>query len=91
MLTRRSLLEIGGAVTAAAIIGRIPASAQEQRFETPLPIPELLDARAQNGAIQRVAAEGRQAFLPGLPMRTYGFAAPYLGPVLRMHTGDEPA
>jgi blue copper oxidase len=89
MLTRRRLLEIGGVVTAAAIIGRVPATAQDQRFETPLPIPELVDARAQNGAIQLIAAEGRHAFLPGLPTETYGFSAPYLGPVLRLHHNDE--
>ncbi|MEX2166672.1 MAG: multicopper oxidase domain-containing protein [Methyloceanibacter sp.] len=89
MLTRRSLLEIGGAVTAAAIIGRIPANAQEQSFETPLPIPELRDARAQNGTIQLIAAEGQHAFLPGLPTRTYGYSAPYLGPVLRLRKGDD--
>ena len=89
MLTRRRLLEGTSAVTAAAIIGRSNASAQTQRFETPLPIPELRDARAQNGAIQLAAAQGRHAFLPGRPTTTYGFSAPYLGPVLRLHKGDE--
>jgi FtsP/CotA-like multicopper oxidase with cupredoxin domain len=89
MLTRRRLLGGTGAVVGAAIIGRSPARAQEPRFETPLPIPELRDARAQDGAIQLVAAQGRHAFLSGEPTTTYGFSAPYLGPVLRLHKGDE--
>ena len=89
MLTRRRFLQKTGAVTAAAIIGRVPANAQEQQFETPLPIPELRDARANNGAIELLAAEGQHAFLPALPTRTYGFSAPYLGPVLRLRRGDD--
>jgi len=89
LLTRRRFLEGGAAVTATAIIGRNPANAQAQRFETPLPMPELRDARTQNGTIQLVAAEGRHAFLPGLPTKTHGFSAPYLGPVLRLRKGDE--
>jgi FtsP/CotA-like multicopper oxidase with cupredoxin domain len=89
MLTRRRLLEGTSAVTATAIIGSYPANAQAPRFETLLPIPELRDARAQNGAIQLIAAESRHAFLPGLPTRTYGFSAPYLAPTLRLRKGDE--
>ena len=89
MLTRRRLLEGAGTMTAAAIIGRTPAIAQSPPFETVLPIPELRDARAHNGAIQLVATEGRHAFLPGLPTTTYGFSAPYLGPVLRLRKGDD--
>jgi blue copper oxidase len=89
MLTRRNILAAGAVMSATAVIGRAPASAQTQRFETPLPIPELRDARAQNGAIQLAAARGRHAFLPGRPTTTYGFSAPYLGPVLRLHKGDE--
>jgi blue copper oxidase len=89
MLTRRRLLEGTGAVVGAAIIGRSAARAEAPRFETALPIPELRDARAHNGAIQLVAAQGRHAFFPGEPTTTYGFSAPYLGPVLRLHSGDE--
>jgi blue copper oxidase len=89
MLTRRRFLEGGAAATAAAIVGGAPAYAQVPRFETPLPIPQMRDARVQNGAIQLVAAHGRHAFLPGRPSATYGFSAAYLGPVLRLHKGDE--
>jgi FtsP/CotA-like multicopper oxidase with cupredoxin domain len=89
MLTRRRLLEGTGAMMGAALIGRSAARAQEPRFETALPIPELRDARAHNGAIQLVAAQGRHAFFPGEPTTTYGFSAPCLGPVLRLHKGDD--
>jgi blue copper oxidase len=89
MLTRRRLFQGAGAVSAVAIIGRTPAGAQAPSFETVLPIPELRDARALNGAIKLVAAEARHAFRPGRPTTTYGFSAPYLGPVLRLHSGDE--
>ena len=61
MLTRRKLLEGTGAMMGAALIGRSAARAELPRFETPLPIPELRDARAQDGAIQLVAAQGRHA------------------------------
>jgi blue copper oxidase len=89
MLTRRRFLKGGAAVTATAIVAGPSALAQTPRFETPLPIPQLRDARALNGAIALVAAPGRHAFLPGLPTTTYGFSAPYLGPVLRLHKGEE--
>lgn len=85
MLTRRGFLE-GGVGTAAVLGG---CTAQGQDAGRPLPLPELVDARAQNGAIKLVAAEGRHAFLPGRPVRTYGFSAPYLGPVVRVHKGDD--
>jgi FtsP/CotA-like multicopper oxidase with cupredoxin domain len=88
MLTRRQILGAGAALAATATIRRV-ARAQPQRPETALPIPELRDARAQNGAIRLVAAEGRHAFLPGLRARTYGYSAPYLGPVLRLRKGDD--
>jgi len=85
MLTRRRFLE-GGVGTAAVLGG---CAAQGQNAGSPLPLPELVDARAQNGAIKLIAAEGRHAFLPGRPTRTYGFSAPYLGPVVRVHKGDD--
>jgi len=85
MLTRRRFLE-STAGTAAVLVG---CTAQGENAETPLPLPELLDARAQNGAIKLVAAEGRHAFLPGRPTRTYGYSSPYLGPVVRLHRGED--
>lgn len=89
MVTRRRFLARSAAAAASSLVGPTGSQAQALRFETPLPIPELRDARAGNGLIQLVAAEGRHAFLPGKPTRTSGFSAAYLGPVLRLHKGDE--
>lgn len=88
MATRRRFLE-GAAATAAALLAPRSLRAQETAFTTPLPIPELRDARASGGSIDLVAQVGRHAFLPGQATETYGFSAPYLGPVLRVHRGDE--
>jgi FtsP/CotA-like multicopper oxidase with cupredoxin domain len=85
MLTRRRFVEVGAAATAA--LGG--CSALGQNSGPPLPLPELLDARSRNGAIDLIAAEGQRAFLPGRPTKTYGFSAPYLGPVVRLRSGDE--
>jgi FtsP/CotA-like multicopper oxidase with cupredoxin domain len=89
MPNRRQFLERAGAVTTAAIIGRACAVAEPSRFGVPLPIPELRDARASGGNIDLIAAEGLHAFRPGRPTATYGFSAPYLGPVLVLHSGDD--
>ena len=32
---------------------------------------------------------GRHAFVEGKPVRTYGYSAPVLGPVIRVRRGDE--
>ncbi|HOY77938.1 MAG TPA: multicopper oxidase domain-containing protein [Hyphomonadaceae bacterium] len=85
MFTRRRFLE--ASVGTVALLGGCTAEGQNAR--TALPIPELVDARNQNGAIKLIAAEGQHAFLPGRPTKTYGFSAPYLGPVVRIHKGDE--
>jgi blue copper oxidase len=90
MLTRRKFLGAGAALAATSFVRCAPrAQESRQRLDTMLPIPELRDARALNGAIQLVAAEGRHAFLPGMPTRTFGYSAPYLGPVLRLRKGDD--
>jgi FtsP/CotA-like multicopper oxidase with cupredoxin domain len=89
MVLRRRFLAGSAAATATALIDPVSAFAQAQRRETALPVPELRDARVLNGLIQLVAAEGQHAFVPGSPAKTYGFSAPYLGPVLRLRKGDE--
>lgn len=88
MLDRRGFLLGTGAVSAATIIGRRSALAQGAAFETPLPIPEMRDARAQGGSVDLAARRGEHAFLPGRPTATYGYSRSYLGPTLRFHRGD---
>lgn len=88
MITRRRFLG-GTAAAAATLWAPRMAGAQVAAFQTPLPIPELWDARARGGALELVAAEGRHAFRPGGSAWTLGFSAPYLGPTLRVRRGDE--
>jgi hypothetical protein len=89
MTTRRQFMERAGAVTAAVIAGRACSPARAAPFETPLPVPKLRDARANNGSIDLTAAKSRHAFGSTLSAATYGFSAPVLGPVPMPHRGDE--
>jgi len=89
MFSRRKFLASASTVTAAALVGCARVDAHSRLFERPLPIPEMHDARQRNGAIDLVAAEGKHEFFQGRPVTTYGFSAPYLGPVLRLHKGDD--
>jgi blue copper oxidase len=89
MLTRRAFLSTSAGVVAAVALNHRWALARVPPFETPLPIPELIDARNMGGALTLTAARGRHAFLAGKPTDTYGFSAPYLGPVLRLRRGEE--
>ena len=91
MGTRRRFLQKAGAVAAAAVIGRACSRAEALPFDSPLPIPELRDARTSNHRIGLTAAAGRHAFTGSRSTETYGFSAPYLGPVLMLHSGEEVA
>ncbi len=89
MLTRRAFLSTSAGVVAATALSHRWALAYGPPFETPLPIPEMMDAREKGGALTLTAARGRHAFLAGMPTDTYGFSAPYLGPVLRVRRGED--
>jgi blue copper oxidase len=58
-------------------------------FTNPLPIPRLIDAAASRHSVNLKAIPARHAFMAGKPARTYGYSAPILGPVVRLHRGDE--
>jgi blue copper oxidase len=89
MLTRRQFA-IGAAATASAsIVGWRIAEPRARHFNTPLPIPGLIDAAHQGNAVSLKIAAGRHAFIEGKPVRTYGYSAPILGPVIRMRRGDK--
>ena len=59
-------------------------------FQNRLSIPPLLDPAVENG--ERVYSltlqKGEKQFLPGKSTPTYGINGPYLGPTLRIHSGD---
>jgi blue copper oxidase len=88
MLTRRQFAMGAAAMTSAGIIGWRIAESRASHFNTPLPIPRLIDAAKQGNAVSLTIAAGRHAFVEGKPVRTYGYSAPILGPVIRMRRGD---
>ena len=89
MLTRRQFAIGSAAMISASIIGRRIAEPRATYFNTPLPIPRLVDAAKQGNAVSLKIAAGRHAFVRGKPVRTYGYSAPILGPAIRMRRGDQ--
>jgi cuproxidase len=89
MLTRRQFAIGSAAMTSAGIIGRWAAEGRATHFNTPLPIPRLVEAAKQGNAVSLKVAAGRHAFVQGKPARTYGYSAPILGPVIRVRRGDK--
>jgi blue copper oxidase len=87
MLTRRHFAIAAAAVTSATIVGRRIAEPRTAQFNTPLPIPGLIDAAKQGNAVSLKIGAGRHTFVHGKPAMTYGYSAPILGPVIRMRRG----
>src|SRR5437867_13100341 len=89
MLTRRQFAIGAGAMASAGLIGggRI-GKAGSVPFNTPLPIPQLVDAAKLGNAVRLKIASGRHEFIKGKPATAYGYSAPVLGPVVRVHNGD---
>ena len=84
-ISRRQFCVGSSALTVTALIGipRFAVSASRPA----LPIPAELRADA-TGTIAIDARKGSQSFFPGTSTPTYGFNAPYLGPVLRARRGQ---
>jgi cuproxidase len=87
VLTRRHFLA-ASALSSAAILTRSGLSAAPGRFETPLPIPQLIDPRSNGNAVSLTIGEGTHAYWPDRPVRSYGYSAPVLGPVIRLTRGE---
>lgn len=85
LLRRRRLLQ---GATLLPLAG-LPAAGEAQDAPRALPIPPLLDARAQDGRIELVAQSGRTEFWPGAASPTAGYNGAYLGPTLRVRSGDD--
>ena len=64
MFTRRHFLA-ATALTSAALLTRSGRSAHAARFETPLPIPQLIDAKANANAVSLTIGQGMHAYRPG--------------------------
>lgn len=75
---------VAGAASLAACATTSPQRPWSPR--TPLRIPELIDASA--GPIRLEAAPGRTELRPGTTTETWGVNGAFLGPTLRLRTGD---
>ena len=90
MVTRRQILSGTAAIAAGSVLSPFfSARADFTPFQQALPIPKLIDARAEGNAIRLTVSEGQHAFWPGLATTTYGYSAQVLGPAIRMRRGDE--
>lgn len=89
MLSRRQFLA-ATALSSAAIIMRSGDGSAAATFETPLPVPRLIDATS-GSAVSLVAEQGTHAFRPGQPVPAFGYSAPVLGPVVRVARGKDVA
>jgi FtsP/CotA-like multicopper oxidase with cupredoxin domain len=87
MFTRRHFLA-ATALTSASFLTRSGISAYAARFETPLPIPQLIVARANANAVSLTIGQGVHAYRPGQSVQSFGYSAPVLGPVIRLAQGE---
>ncbi|MFX5252953.1 multicopper oxidase domain-containing protein, partial [Acinetobacter baumannii] len=54
-----------------------------------LRIPDLIDLRGMGQSASLKVQRGTTSFFPGRESRTLGYNGSYLGPTLRVHSGDD--
>jgi blue copper oxidase len=93
MLSRRQFAIGAAAIASGGLIGGFAGSRLAQsesvHFTRQLPIPPLIDAAKQGGAVRLKVTSGRHAFVKGKPALSYGYSGPVLGPAIRLRRGDE--
>jgi blue copper oxidase len=93
MLTRRQFTNGSAAIVSGGLVGGLIgahlAQSESVHFTSPLPIPPLIDAAKQGGAVKLKVTSGRHAFVKGKPTQSYGYSGPLLGPTVRLRRGDE--
>lgn len=87
MLTRRHFLA-ATALSGAVILTKFDLAANAARFETPLPIPQLIDAKSSGGSVSLTIEQATHAYRSGQPVKSFGYSAPVLGPVIRLARGE---
>ncbi len=89
MMSRRALLT-GAALagTGVAVAGSLwhDRAAPEPQL---LRIPDLIDLRGMGQSASLKVQRGTTSFFPGRESRTLGYNGSYLGPTLRVHSGDD--
>jgi blue copper oxidase len=89
MLTRRQFAIGSTAFVSGGVAGAWLVKGEPVLFNTPLPLPPLIDAAKQGNAVELKVAPGRHSFIEGKPAQTYGYSTPVLGPIIRLRRGDE--
>lgn len=85
--TRRHFLA-ATTLTGAGLLAWSNGPAAAASYDVPLPLPKMIDARANGNAVSLVIERGSHAFRPGQVVESYGYSAPVLGPVIRLARGD---
>jgi FtsP/CotA-like multicopper oxidase with cupredoxin domain len=87
-LTRRQALMLSGSAAAGLAVGGLPRWAHgAPSTASPLPIPQLIEAR--NGEPVTLSLQKTQhRFGPGPAVPSRGISSSYLGPVVRVRSGD---
>ena len=87
-LTRRQALVLSSAAAAGFAVGGLPRAARSALLTAPfLSIPTLIEAR--NGEVVTLSLQKtRHRFGSGSPVPSTGISSSYLGPVVRVRSGD---
>lgn len=86
LLNRRQALLLGGTAAAGLAVGGLTRFAQAAPV-IPLPLPRLIEAR-NSEPVTLTMQTARHAFDAGSAVATMGISADYLGPVVRVRTGE---
>ena len=87
-LTRRQALLLSGSAAAGLAAGGLPRWAQSAPLSaSALPIPELIEAR-NSEPVMLALQKSRHRFGSGAAVPSRGISASYLGPVVRVRSGD---
>ncbi|MGE0853013.1 MAG: multicopper oxidase domain-containing protein [Hyphomicrobiaceae bacterium] len=87
-LTRRQALVLSASATAGLVAAGLPRWAQGAPSAVQaLPIPTLIEARSGE-PVTLALQKTQHRFVPGREVPSQGISASYLGPVVRVRTGD---
>ena len=87
-LSRRQTLMLSSAAAAGLVLGGLPRVARSAPSTAlPLPIPRLIDAR-EGEPVTLALQDSRHRFSAGAAVASRGISSSYLGPVVRIRSGD---
>lgn len=88
ILNRRELLQSGSLMLGASLVPTFTAACASSRGPSRLPIPALIDASSNGGSYSLRAQSGETRFFGGAESRTNGFNGAFLGPTVRVRSGE---